>query len=271
MVQSPFPEVNHGFRPRSREIAVPGGIRPPLAGGARRLPGPRMRRGARSPGPGRGAARGRGPGRPGPGRRGHRRVPTDPGRVPRGDRDVRARNPSRVAGFGPGPRPRDGRGHRRRRGARHARRGPLGRPDRRIRAGPGHRRAVHAARSPRRGRDGHRLPGRAIPAGQAAGGPEADQGRHGLADRPGPVRRRTPGAGDDGPPQHRPGLRRRGHRRQPAVLRDGAGPAASRSPTTATGTACRSTPGSSCSSRSARRCSTPTRRGSSTATSSPPT
>ena len=43
-------------------------------------------------------------------------------------------------------------------------------------------------------------------------------------DRPGAVRRRTPGAGDDGPPQHRPRLRRRRHRGQPAVLRDGARP-----------------------------------------------
>ena len=118
----------------------------------------------------------------------------------------------------------DGRGHRRRRGGRHARRRPAGRPGRRIRPGPGHRRAVHAARSPRRGRHGHRLPGRAVPAGPAAGGAEADQGRHGLADRPGPVRRRTPGPGDDGPPQHRPGLRRRGHRRRPAVLRHGVRP-----------------------------------------------
>ena len=42
--------------------------------------------------------------------------------------------------------------------------------------GRGHRRAIHAARSPRRGRHGHRLPGRAIPAGQADGGAQADQG-----------------------------------------------------------------------------------------------
>ena len=48
--------------------------------------------------------------------------------------------------------------------------------------------------------------------GPPPGRPQADQGRHGLADRPGPVRRRTPGAGVDGPPQHRPGLRRRHHR-----------------------------------------------------------
>ena len=61
-------------------------------------------------------------------------------------------------------------------------------------------------------------------AGQAAGGAEADQDRHGLARGAGPVRRRAPGAGPDGPPQHRPRLRRRHHRGRPAVLRDGAGP-----------------------------------------------
>ena len=54
----------------------------------------------------------------------------------------------------------------------------------------------------------------------------------------------------------------------PALLRHGAGQAASRSPSTATRTACRSASGWSCSCRSARPCSTPTRRGSSTATSS---
>ncbi len=59
--------------------------------------------------------------------------------------------------------------------------------------------------------------------GQAAGGAEADQDRHGLARRAGPVRRRAAGAGRDGPPEHRPRLRRRHHRGRPAVLRDGAG------------------------------------------------
>ena len=59
--------------------------------------------------------------------------------------------------------------------------------------------------------------------GQAAGGAQADQDRHGLARGAGPVRRRAAGAGLDGPPQHRPRLRRRHHRGRPAVLRDGAG------------------------------------------------
>ena len=68
-----------------------------------------------------------------------------------------------------------------------------------------------------------RLPGRADRTGQAAGGAEADQDRDGLAGGAGPVRRRAAGAGPDGPPQHRPRLRRRHHRGRPAVLRHGAG------------------------------------------------
>ena len=54
---------------------------------------------------------------------------------------------------------------------------------------------------------------RANPTGQAAGGAEADQGRDGLAGGAGSVRRRAAGARADGPPQHRPRLRRRHHRR----------------------------------------------------------
>ena len=42
---------------------------------------------------------------------------------------------------------------------------------------------------------------------------QAHQGRHGQPPGPRPVRGRTPGAGPDGPPQHRQGLRRR-HDRQ---------------------------------------------------------
>ena len=105
----------------------------------------------------------------------------------------------------------------------HARRRPAGRSPRRIRRGPGHRRPVHAARSPRRGGNGHRLPGRSDSTGQAAGGAQTDQDRHGLARGAGAVRRRAAGAGPDGPPQHRPRVRRRQHRGRPAVLRDGAG------------------------------------------------
>ncbi len=99
---------------------------------------------------------------------------------------------------------------------------PSCRPPRRIRAGADHRRSVHTARGSRRGRDGQRLPGRADRTGQAASGAEADQGRHGFAERPGPVRRRAAGPRAHGPPQHRTRLRRRQHRGQPAVLRNGA-------------------------------------------------
>ena len=213
----------------------------------------------RPPPAGRGAARRPRRGRPVPGSRRHRHVRTRPHpkpwkrprrprrkRVPRRNRRPGNTRPdgtiAAVAGAPPADRPR------------------------RIRRGPGHRRPVHAARSPRRGGDGHRLPGRSDRTGQAAGGAEADQDRHGLARGAGPVRRRAAGAGPDGPPQHRPRLRRRHHRGRPAVLRDGAGRAACRSPSTATASGSRSGPGWSCSSPSARRCSTPTRRGSSTAT-----
>ena len=181
-----------------------------------RIPGRRLCGRCRPPPPGRGAAGRPRRRRPVPGTRRHRRVRTRVSRNPGSDRDVRAGNASPAGTGDPG-----------RHTGRHDRRGPgrpAGRRPRRVRRGPGHRRPVHAARSPRRGGDGHGLPGRADPTGQAAGGIEADQGRHGLARGAGPVRRRTPGAGLDGSPQHRPRLRRRHHRGRPALLRDGAGP-----------------------------------------------
>ena len=64
-------------------------------------------------------------------------------------------------------------------------------------------------------------------------------------------------------------LRRRHHRRRPAVLRDGAGQGRADHRRTATSTHLTSASGWSCSCRSARPSSTPTKRGSSTATSSP--
>ena len=70
--------------------------------------------------------------------------------------------------------------------------------------------------------------------GQAAGGAQADQDRDGFAGRAGPVRRRAAGPGADGPPEHRPHLRRRPHPGRPAVLRHGAGARACRSPSIAT-------------------------------------
>ena len=96
----------------------------------------------------------------------------------------------------------------------------------------------------------------------------------GHGHRPGhrPLRGRAPGPGDDGPPQHRPGPRRRRHRHRPALLRHGAGQGRDRSPSICDGaTTSRPRSAWSCSSRSARRSSTRTRRGSSTATSSRPT
>ena len=76
-------------------------------------------------------------------------------------------------------------------------------------------RLVHAPKFSARG-DGDRLPGKTDCTGQTAGGHSSHQDRHGLACRTGPVRRRAAStAGLDGPPRHRPGVRR-GHRRRPA-------------------------------------------------------
>ncbi len=107
--------------------------------------------------------------------------------------------------------------------------------------------------------------------GPPAGRPQGHQAGDGLAAGRRPVRGRAPGAGADGPPEHRQGARRRHHRRRPAVLRDGAGQRRADHRATATRTSCRLASGWNCSCRSARRSSTPTRRGSSTATSSRPT
>ena len=86
-----------------------------------------------------------------------------------------------------------------------------------------------------------------------------------------PLRGRAPGPGPDGPPEHRPGARRRHHRDRAAVLRDGAGQGRPHHRLLRPEPAGPPTSGWSCSSPSARRSSTPTRRGSSTATSSRPT
>ena len=87
----------------------------------------------------------------------------------------------------------------------------------------GHR-PVQAATADRRRRHGHGLHGRADPARPAQGRPQGDQARHGQPAGHRPLRGRAAGAGDDGPRQHRPRLRRRRHGDRPAVLRDGAGP-----------------------------------------------
>ena len=115
-----------------------------------------------------------------------------------------------------------------------SRRGPDGRRDRHR-----HRRPVHAGRGDRRGGHGLGVSGQPDRAGQAAGGAQADQDRDGFAGRAGPVRRRAAGPGADGPPQHRPHLRRRRHPGRPAVLRHGAGDGACRSPSIATGSGSR--------------------------------
>ena len=59
---------------------------------------------------------------------------------------------------------------------------------------------------------------------QPQGGAQGGQGRHGHPRGHRPVRGRAPGAGPDGPSQHRPGAGCRRHGDRPALLRDGAGP-----------------------------------------------
>ena len=56
------------------------------------------------------------------------------------------------------------------------------------------------------------------------GGAEGHQAGHGHEAGDRPLRGRAPGPGDDGPPQHRQGPRRRHHRLGPPLLRHGAGP-----------------------------------------------
>ena len=60
--------------------------------------------------------------------------------------------------------------------------------------------------------------------GAPQGGPEDHQAGHGHEAGDRPLRGRAAGPGADGPPQHRPGPRRRRHRVGPPLLRHGAGP-----------------------------------------------
>ena len=76
----------------------------------------------------------------------------------------------------------------------------------RQRAARRRHRLVQAGGADRRGRHGHRLDGPADRAGQAPGGAQGDQGRHGLEAGARPLRGRAAGPGPDGPPQHRQGL-----------------------------------------------------------------
>ena len=94
-------------------------------------------------------------------------------------------------------------------------------------------RALPAPRTARLGRNGRGLARRAVRA-PAKGGPQADQGGDGHPRGGGPIRVRAAGPGPDGPPGHRPGVRRRKHAGGPAVLRDGVRAPAFRSPSTAT-------------------------------------
>ena len=86
-----------------------------------------------------------------------------------------------------------------------------------------------------------------------------------------PVRGRAAGAGDDGPSEHRQGVRCRRHRHRPALLRDGTGARHPDHRVLRPEQACARGNGWSCSSRSARPFSTRIRRASFTATSSPRT
>ena len=83
---------------------------------------------------------------------------------------------------------------------------------------------VQAPAADRRGRHGHGLHGRADPARPAQGRAQGHQAGDGQPPGHRPLRGRAPGAGHDGPRQHRPCPRRRGHRIRPALLRHGAGP-----------------------------------------------
>ena len=86
----------------------------------------------------------------------------------------------------------------------------------------GHR-PLQAAGADRRGGHGRRLRRRAGPPRPPQGGAEGHQAGHGHPPGPRPLRGRAPGAGPDGPPQHRQGPRRRRHRLGPPLLRHGAG------------------------------------------------
>ena len=129
-------------------------------------------------------------------------------------------------------------------------------------------RPLQAAAADRRRGHGRRLHGRADRAGQAAGGAEDHQAGHGHPAGDRPLRGRAAGPGDDGPPEHRQGARRRDDRIGPALLRDGTGQGRPDHAVTATSSTSRPGSGWSCSCRSARPSSTPIRRESSTATSS---
>ena len=98
------------------------------------------------------------------------------------------------------------------------------------------------------------------------GRPEGHQAGDGHQAGRRPLRGRAPGPGDDGPPQHRQGPRRRDDRIGPPLLRHGAGAGRAHHRVLRRRAALGPRSGWSCSCSSAAPCSTRTRRGSSTAT-----
>ena len=78
-------------------------------------------------------------------------------------------------------------------------------------------RALQALAGDRRGRLRHGLDGGAVGAGHATRGAQDHQAGHGHAGGHRALRGRAAGAGDDGPPEHRQGLRRGRHRQGPAL------------------------------------------------------
>ena len=133
-------------------------------------------------------------------------------------------------------------------------------------------RPLQAAGADRRGGLRHRLHGRSAGSGPPASGAEDHQARHGHAAGARAIQGRARGPVVDGPPEHRPGPRRRARPMSGRpVLRDGAGPRRSHHRVLRPEQSFRCTSGWICSCKSATPCSTPTRRGSFTGTSSPRT
>jgi len=75
--------------------------------------------------------------------------------------------------------------------------------------GPGTQIGPYSCVEARRGRHGDRLPGRTAEADPPASRAQDHQIGHGLGSCHRPLRGRAPGADDDGPPEHRQGVRRR--------------------------------------------------------------
>ena len=96
-------------------------------------------------------------------------------------------------------------------------------------------RALQAAPADRRGRHGRRLHGRAGAARPPQGRAQDHQAGHGHRAGHRPLRGRAPGPGADGPPEHRPGPRRRHHRHPAGPTSSWSWSTACRSPSTATG------------------------------------